>query len=858
MNSNSNLFCAITGILSGCSVGLGHAASMADTGDSEGISEIVVTAQRRAENMQDVPITMQALTAETLAQLNATTFDDFVKYLTNVTQYSAGPGQSNIYMRGLSLGAIANQSSGTSGLIPNVGVYLDDQSASLPGRNLDVYAADLERIEVLEGPQGTLFGSGAEAGALRYITNKPKLDVTEGDVNAGYSYTAHGDPNSNADAMINLPLIPGTLAVRAVIYDDNRGGYINNVPSTFTRAGTDQGLARYNGGVVPTNSVVINNSPIAGNAINPVNYQGFRLSALYKLNDDWNALLTQSYQNMDAQGVFYEMPYGSEGTTFNAEGVPIGSRPLPPLSVTLFNNSYDKDKFENTALTVNGQVGDMRLIYSGGYLVRNVEQVQDYTNYARGIFGFYYQCTGLSSKSAGAGMCYTPSATWQDTEKNTHQSHEIRLSTPDDWRIRAIGGLYYEQLVIVDNSEDVYKSVPTCSPAMDVNCFNNIQPWPGSFTSEPGIRNDNVGFFNNFQRTYDQKAAFGSVDLDLIPKELTVTLGTRYYHFDETEIGGNVGSFNCEVSKPTTYFGPCLAPNGTNLNTQVPNSAKYSGFRSRANLSWKIRDDVLVYYTWSQGYRPGGFNRGLSGHLPLNGIDQYIVPATYSPDSLVNNELGFKTRWFGRRLELNGAIYQEEWKNAQVSFFDPQSGLGNIIILTNGPNYQVRGAELQIVAQVTDGLTVQGATAYNESKQTNSPYLINNNPASPNFGQPITSILNPYGLIGSPLANSPLLQWNLRLRDEIPLGDYKAFWQLGAQHIGSSLSASGYVASYVQPSYTTYDAAVGVARDAWYVQCFGQNLSNVNESTSTSSAQFVETETVTRPRIAGVKFGYKF
>ena len=101
MNSNSNLFCAITGILSGCSAGLGHAASMADTGDSAGISEIVVTAQRRAENMQDVPITMQALTAETLAQLNATTFDDFVKYLTNVTQYSAGPGQSNIYMRGL-------------------------------------------------------------------------------------------------------------------------------------------------------------------------------------------------------------------------------------------------------------------------------------------------------------------------------------------------------------------------------------------------------------------------------------------------------------------------------------------------------------------------------------------------------------------------------------------------------------------------------------------------------------------------------------------------------------------------------------------------------------------------------------
>jgi iron complex outermembrane receptor protein len=858
VNSNPKLWRAIAGILSGCSTSLVHAASIADTGDSGGIQEIVVTAQRRAENMQDVPNTMQALTAETLAQLNATTFDDFIKYLPNVTQYSAGPGQSNIYMRGLSLGAIANQSSGTSGQIPNVAVYLDDQSASLPGRNLDVYAADLERIEVLEGPQGTLFGSGAEAGVIRYITNKPKLDVTEGFVNAGYSYTAHGNPNSNGDAMINLPLIPGTLALRAVIYDDSRGGYINNVASTFTRAGSDEGLARYNGGVVPNNSVVINNYQIAGNAINPVNYQGFRLSALYQFNGDWNALLTQSYQSMDADGVFYQMPYGSEGTTFNAAGSPIGSQPLPPLSVTLFNDSYDKDKFENTALTVNGKIGDMRLIYSGGYLVRNVEQVQDYTNYARGVFASYYQCAGSSSSSAGAGTCYSPSSTWHDTERNTQQSHEIRVSTPDDWRIRAIGGLYYEQLVIVDNSEDLYKSVPTCSPAMDVNCFNNIEPWPGSFSSQPGVRNDNVGFFNNFQRTYDQEAAFGSVDINLIPKEVTLTLGTRYYRFNEKEIGGNVGSFNCKVFTPTSYFGPCLAPYGSDLNTQIPNSAKYAGFRSRADLSWKIGDDVLVYYTWSQGYRPGGFNRGLSGHLPLNGIDQFIVPATYSPDTLINNEVGFKTLSFAHRLEINGAIYEEQWKNAQVNFFDPQSGLGNIIILTNGPNYQVRGAELQIVAKVADGLTVQGATSYNESKQTNSPYLINNNPASPNFGQPITSILNPYGLMGSPLANSPLLQWNLRLRDEIQLGDCKAFWQVGAQHIGSSISASGYVASYVQPSYTTYDAAVGVAGDSWTAQLFGQNLSNVNKSTSTGSAQFVETETVTRPRIAGIKLGFKF
>jgi iron complex outermembrane recepter protein len=856
MHSNPKLTYAIAMLLGGSSANWVFAAPSPDADtSSEGIQEITVTAQRRTENMQDVPITIQALTADTLKQLNVSTFDDFIKYLPNVTQSGNGPGQTNIYMRGLSLGATQIQGTGGNGLIPNVAVYLDDQSASLPGRNLDVYAADLERIEVLEGPQGTLFGSGAEAGVLRYITNKPKLDVTEGNVNAGYSYTAHGDPNSNVDAMINLPLIPDTLAVRAVIYDDNRGGYINNVPSTFTRSSTDLGFA---GGVVPTNSVVINNDNLVGNAINPVTYQGFRLSVLYKINDDWNALLAQSYQSMNAEGLSFEMPYGSEGTTFTSLGKPIGSEPLPPLSVNMFNPSDDKDKFENTALTINGKVGPLKLVYSGSYLVRNVEQVQDYTNYARGVYASYYQCTGTSKTNPAAGQCYSPSATWQTTEKTTHQSHEIRLSTPDDWRIRGIGGLYYEQFVITDDTEWLDKTVPTCSPTIDVNCFNNIQPFPGSFTSDPSVRNDNTGYFNNTQRTIDQKAAFGSIDIDIIPKSLTLTLGTRYYDFNEKLVGSNVGGFGCEQYTPTTYFGPCLTPYGENLNLQNPNTAQYSGFRSRANLSWKVTDDALIYYTWSQGFRPGGFNKAPTSHLPLNGIDQFITPTTYSPDSLTNNELGFKTDWLNRRLQVNGAVYQEDWNNTQVSFLDPQAGLGNLTFTTNGPKYRVRGAELQIIARIYAGLTIQGSSSYNNSEQVNSPFLINNNPLSPNYGKSITSIPNPYGTEGSVLANSPLLQWNLRVRDEFPLGSYNAFWQVGAQHIGDSQSGTGSTVSYDQPGYTTYDAALGASKDAWNVQFFVQNLTSVNAASSISGAQFVETETVIRPRIAGVKFGYKF
>ena len=167
-----------------------------------------------------------------------------------------------------------------------------------------------------------------------------------------------------------------------------------------------------------------------GNAINPVTYQGMRVSGLWDINKDWNALLTQSYQNIDAEGVFYQMPNSSDGV------------PLPPQSVTLFNPSYNNDKFENTALTINGRVSDLKLVYAGAYLVRNISQVQDYTNYARGMYADYYQCHGAEPANRLAATCFSPSSSWNETERNTHQSHEFRVSTPDDWRMRGILGAY--------------------------------------------------------------------------------------------------------------------------------------------------------------------------------------------------------------------------------------------------------------------------------------------------------------------------------------------------------------------------------------------------------------------------------
>jgi iron complex outermembrane receptor protein len=888
MNSYSKLSYAIAAILGGSVTGLAQAATATDTAatPSDSIQEITVTAQRRTENIQDVPIAIQALTAETLTQLHVQTFDDYVKYLPNVSFLSNGPGQNIVYMRGLSAGAAAgSQSSGSIGGFPTVAIYLDDQSGQLPGRNLDIYAADLERIEVLEGPQGTLFGAGAEAGVVRYITNKPKLNVTEGDVTAAYSATAHGDNNSSAVAMINLPLIADHMAFRAVIYNDDRGGYIDNVPGTFTRKSTDLGIyyAKYatacKTGVptaagtctgtgnkatafgVPPGSPDANNNALVQNNQNPVTYQGIRGSLLYQFNDDWNALITQTYQDMNSQGVFYQMPKSSDGA------------PLQPLEVTVFSPSYDKDKFENTAWTLNGKFGDLKAVYTGGYLVRNIDQTNDYTNYTRGVYADYYQCYGAKASPNGASTCLSPISSWREQEKNTHLSQEARVSTPDDWRLRGILGAFWEEQTIYDQTDWMYKTIPNCTSVGQLGCMTDIGPTPESTLNNPAVRNDNTSFFEDVKRGYHQYAFFTSVDYDIIPKVLTITGGTRYYRFTNFMNGSVVSSFGCLNHGPVE---PCLT-DATNINAEN-NVSNYSGFKSRGNLSYHLTPDTLFYYTYSQGFRPGAFNRKGGCYVKdAQGIDQFCIPLKYAPDSLTNQEIGWKTEFFDHRLQVNGAIYQELWNDVQIGFFDPGQ-TGNLTFGTNGEDFKVRGIELSVEARVTQGLTLTTSASYNKSQQTNSPSLIANNPAllanplsAAQYGKPITAIANPFGIIGSPTANSPLFQGSARARYEWPWNDYKLFVQAGATYTSSSftqtgnnpsLSVNGAVNTtllkFENPPYGLVDAAAGIAKDQWNVQFFGQNLADRNVSLFTSTSQFAVAQTPNRPRVLGVQFGYKF
>jgi outer membrane receptor protein involved in Fe transport len=458
--------------------------------------------------------------------------------------------------------------------------------------------------------------------------------------------------------------------------------------------------------------------------------------------------------------------------------------------------------------------------------------------------------------------------------------HEFRLSTPDDWRIRGILGAFYEDNKLWDQTQWKYKSVPECTDEVTTGCFADLGTFPGSTVTNPGIQPYSTSFYQDTTRETKQTAFFASTDIDLIPKTLTLTLGTRHFLFQNSYKGSVLSSFDCyEAGTPATG---CHGAASYDLDAQNLRDSE-SGFKNRANLSWHIDPDLMVYYTWSQGFRPGGFNQnGGTAHIPgTDGIAQYLLPSSYNSDKLTNNEIGWKTEFFDHRLQWNGAYYRENWNNVQISFFDP--GLvGNLFFNDNGQNFLVKGIETSLVARVTSGLTVQGAASWNTTKQTNSPALIDNNPLSNNYGKPITQICgadgtgcagitNPFGPVGSPTANAPPIQFSLRARYEWTFNDFNSFVSAGLSHTGHSYTQAGSNPTFAgaenistsrlrfeDPAYSTVSAQAGIAKDAWNVMLYGENLSNSNAATFTSTDQFIVEQTPLRPRVLGVSFGYKF
>jgi len=787
------------------------AAPAADTGTT--IADIVVTATRRQEKLQNVAVTVEAIGGDQMRAQGITDFAQLVAQLPEVHAGGRGPGQNVITIRGLSVAQISLQASAVAGPDPNVAVYIDDASVALPGRNLDVYAADLERVEVLEGPQGTLFGASAEGGAIRYITAKPVLT----DFHAGVSVVGAATPghemSESVQGYLNIPIIKDELAVRVVGFVDRQGGYIDNVAATYQMPLTGYNADGTVAFALPADSTrpVINNAAYAKNNYNPATYSGGRVSLKWKPAEDWTVEVQDMYQTLDAEGVFQYDPT------------------LGDLKVARFSPDYNKDAFNQVQWNVDGKLGRLGVIYSGSYLDRHVDQKFDYTHYANvGPYAPYYICS-----YPGYHSCSTPRMSYIDHEHNTRMTQELRITTPHELRYRLQAGVYYDDTKIYETNQWYYEG------AADQG-FPGRLPG-GTFVVDPSVRPAGSVYFNDGLRSESQLAVFGEAAVDIL-SNLTLTGGARWY---DQKIGLQ-GSVNCGARGTTDAPNVCNHGNyAVSLAGKSP--AHEYGVKPKVTLSWKPDHDLLVYATYSEGFRPGGFNRnGGTGK-------GFTVPYTYNSDGVKNYEIGWKTQFAHHSIQWNGSAYLIDWSNIPIAVYAPS--IANSTFDINGPNARVEGITNDLTWRATSNWTFTGNLTYNHTKLTS----YGSTPAAFQYSaanSPTALTLVP---LGSPLALSPKWQGNVRVHYDRPVSETMTFTsEFGANFVGGSYTQDIIAYNTKLPGYSLFDASMGVKQDKWSAQLYVQNLADGRPKTYVSRDDNIPLTSTVRPRTIGLRLNYNY
>ena len=762
------------------------------------LEEITVTASKRAESLQDVPVSVIALDAQTLTDVGITNFDDYVRYQPNLTASGRGPGNTTFYIRGMATDQATLSAVEPAGNAPNVALYLDEQPVQAIGRNLDVYVADMERIEVLAGPQGTLFGASSQAGTVRLITKKPVLDEFQAGAKLSISDTKSGEMSTSVEGYINLPLIEDVLAWRTVVYSANQGGFIDNVQ------GSDDPLLTNPARIAnfpDATTIPAVNTLLAQDDFNDVDYQGFRSALKYQVNDDWDVLLQVMQQEMNAEGTFAQDPTVGD------------------LQVSTFFPDFQDDEFSQVAWTVNGNIGDLEVIYTGAFLDRDVDQATSDNAYLeQGAFIPSYLCN--------ATQCFDPVYGERFTVETERTTHEIRIATSQENRLRFIGGVFFDDA-------DLGASIDFTSPGQIANGITAQQlPLPNTTIFNPNPRPQGVNFVNDITRFEKQSAIFGELTYEFVPDTLAATIGARYYE-QEVSLAGSTNFFFATTTTDNDF--------GINIDANLAgiSPGEETDTIVKFNLSWTPNDDSLFYATYSEGFRPGGFNRR-GGPAPLD--PTVDLPFSYVTDTVENIEFGWKTSFLDNRLRWNGTAYRVDWTDVQLTVTD--LSLSNVTFTTNLGEAEVTGVDSDIAFSVNDNLTLYASFAWNDSEMTS----VSNDIFAPTNIKPA----------GSSLAFSPEFQYTLRGRYTWEAGDFDAHVQLALQHADES--DNSIILSQVAdiPSWDSMDATIGFGKENYGVELFIDNVTDERIIRFIRPGGLTPEEFVTRPRSIGLRFRYDY
>ncbi|WP_296596387.1 TonB-dependent receptor [Phenylobacterium sp.] len=572
-----------------------------------GLEEVVVTAQKRSENLQDVPISIQALGTERLESLQVNDTTDYVRFMPSVSAPTGAPGFSNFYMRGVASGENNNH----SGPLPSVGVYLDEQPVTTITGPLDVHIYDIARVEVLAGPQGTLYGASSQAGTIRIITNKPDTKGFKAGYDLEVNSTAHGDFGYGAEGFVNIPLHE-KAAIRLVAWAEHDGGYIDNVPGSF---------------VFPTGAIAVNNAKEVKNDYNEVDTVGARAALKIDLTDNWTVTPTLMGQRTQADGGFAADP--SKGD----------------LKISRYYPEGSDDKWFQAAATIEGKVANLDVLYAGAHMRRWIDTDSDYSDYSF----FYDTLFGYGAYTTDdAGNFINTSQYIQGRDYFKKTSHELRLASPTENRFKVVAGLFYQKQT--HNIEQRYR-------IDNLAAVSEVPGWPDTLWLTKQLRTD---------RDY---AAFADGTFD-ITDQLSITGGIRFFKYKNSLQGffgfgagyGSTGQRQCvaPLGSPTPIVegGPC---------TNVDKTTKGDGHTYRINATYKITPDKMVYATLSTGFRPGGINR--RGTLPPYDADFLKNHEIGWKTSWLDNRLRwngaiFYEKWNNFQFSFLGANGLTEIRNA--------------------------------------------------------------------------------------------------------------------------------------------------------------------------------------------------
>jgi iron complex outermembrane receptor protein len=855
---------AISAVLAG-GVPIAHAQAPQpqEQQPTDTLQEVTVTAQKVTENLQNVPVSIETLNSQKLEQLNISNLDDYVQNLPGLTtiksigQGGNGVGTSHVYMRGINSGQDGNH----SGSQPTVGTYFDEQPVTTIDGTVDMHVYDIQRIEVLEGPQGTLYGASSEAGTVRIISNKPDPSKFEASYDvSGDQITNGGGAGWKAEGFVNIPLTPWA-AVRIVGWDEHDPGYISNVAGTDVNAGIVNGNRTFPTWTALTGDTLSNAGYLEKN-YNTVEYRGGRAALKIDLGDNWTVTPTFMGQSTAANGFFgYDPAVG-------------------PLELVHSGPENDQDSFTQTALTVEGKVSDFDITYAGAWFTRNQHSIADYSDYSY----WYDKYSGSGAFwTNNAGTPIMPQEFVIEDNHYTKLSNELRVSSPQQYFIKGTAGLFAERQV-----HDIWEDY--VMPGLGGNPYTyNTQGFGSDFTI-PTLDNNSI-WLTDQQRVDRDYAAFAQMTWD-ITGGWSLTGGFRQYRYDNS-LQGFYG-YALGYTGPGEHSGQatCGPPGlGGSLTTQYPNYAPFhfapctdlnlttvsaNGHTELLRLSYKFDPDHMVYGTFSTGFRPGGVNRVFDKDIGA------IYPP-YKSDELKNYEIGWKTQWFNEHLRWNGAVFWENWNNFQFSYLGPNS----VTVVQNAASAVSKGVESNFEWLVGGGLTISGSATFLDAYLTRSfcgtttlafptscPNQQSGSPTSPISFIDGTIVQGPYAPSGTRLPGTPRLKLNLLGRYSFPIaGDWTGYSQAEAVYQDASVPLM-FPAFYQPgpegqqhlgelPPYTLLNLAVGAEINGTHIDVRLNNaINSLGELTRFSACTPTTCNQPyvipVQPRTVWLQFGQKF